>query len=217
MRIDPSTFTLAAKPSFIAFEGINGCGKSTLLNNLANMLCNAGNKVVKTREPGGTPLGLELRKLLLNWNGEKKTARSELLLFGADRAEHCDKVIIPGIEGGSWVLCDRYLYSTIAFQGHGRGISREWIDSANSLATLNLKPDLVILMDVDPEEGLRRTKARKEQVKDSFEEEELAFHHRIRNGFLELAESDAVPFLVLNGLDGKDVNAAKALTVLGVS
>lgn len=224
MIIDHETFHLppnrSATPGayapFVACEGVNGCGKSTLITNLSTRLEAAGRPFVKTREPGGTPLGLELRKLLLEWKGEKKSDLAELLLFAADRAEHAEKIIRPALAQGSTVLCDRYLYSTITFQGNGRGISMDWIKQTNSLATQGLLPDLVILMDVDPSEGLRRTKARASQAEDSFEAEELAFHQRIREGFLTIAKESPVPFLVLNGLDSKEVNASKAAQVLGI-
>lgn len=157
-----------------------------------------GSHVVDTREPGGTPLGAEIRKLLLAWDGDKKSDRAELLLFAADRAEHIDKVIRPSREAGSWVLCDRFIYSTITFQGHGRGIRRDWIDQANALATQGFLPDLVVLLDLDPSSARARVEARIGNGRDSFEEEELSFHTRIRNGFLECADTLPTPFLVLD-------------------
>lgn len=217
MIIDPSTFTLPRSTQlFVAFEGINGCGKSTLLTNVARTLEGMQHQVTTTREPGGTPLGVEIRSLLLDWRGEKKSPLAELLLFAADRAEHGEKVIRPALLKGHKVLCDRYLYSTLAFQGYGRGLPREWIDTANTLATQGLAPELVILMDLDPKEGLRRAKSRAASDRDSFEEEEVAFHQRIREGFLDMAQNLPVPFLVLNGADSKEVNLQKSLKVLGI-
>lgn len=198
MRIDTTTFCLKNRPSFIAFEGINGCGKTTLMRRVSERLRATGSHVVDTREPGGTPLGAEIRKLLLAWDGDKKSDRAELLLFAADRAEHIDKVIRPSREAGSWVLCDRFIYSTITFQGHGRGIRRDWIDQANALATQGFLPDLVVLLDLDPSSARARVEARIGNGRDSFEEEELSFHTRIRNGFLECADTLPTPFLVLD-------------------
>lgn len=198
MRIDTTTFCLKNRPSFVAFEGINGCGKTTLMRGLSERLRSGGAQVVDTREPGGTPLGAEIRKLVLAWEGEKKSDRAELLLFAADRAEHIDKVIRPSREAGSWVLCDRFIYSTITFQGHGRGIRRDWIDQANTLATQGFLPDLVVLLDLDPITARARVEARIGNGRDSFEEEELSFHTRIRNGFLECADALPTPFLVLD-------------------
>ncbi len=216
MIVDPLTFRLPRTPAFIAFEGINGCGKTTLQRNLQQRLEQGGASVVATREPGGTPLGLELRKLLLDWRGEQKSPRAELLLFAADRAEHVDTVIKPGLANKSWVLCDRYLFSTVAFQGYGRGLDAGWIDEANHLATQGLLPDLVILMDLDPVEGVRRTKARQDESRDAFEEEQSAFHTRIREGFLKCAENSPAPFLVLDATQSKEANLAAAAKALGV-
>jgi dTMP kinase len=193
-----SNFSLTTSPAFIAFEGINGCGKSTLHKLVSAKLASKGYSVCDTREPGGTPLGVEIRKLLLDWKGEKKSSRAELLLFAADRAEHIDKVIRPSLARGAWVLTDRFIYSTITFQGHGRGIDRNLLDQANDLAIQGTVPNLVILLDLAPEEAVKRIASRNSSAKDSFEDEELAFHTRIREGFLECAKESTVPFLVLD-------------------
>lgn len=173
-----------------------------------------GTAVVDTREPGGTELGKEIRKLVLEWNGDKKSDRAELLLFAADRAEHVDKVITPALKNGNTVLCDRYLYSTITFQGHGRGIDRSWIDQANTLATQGVAPDLVILLDLDPTVALRRIASRTDNGRDSFEDEEVDFHARIRRGFLECSDTLPVPFLVLDATATPDRLFAQCCTVL---
>lgn len=211
-----SDFTLSKSPAFIAFEGINGCGKTTLHKLLSANLIAAGRSVHDTREPGGTPLGGEIRKLLLDWNGEKKSSRAELLLFAADRAEHVDKVIRPNLERGTWVLTDRFIYSTITFQGHGRGIDRKLLDQANALAIEGTFPDLVILLDLAPEEAFKRIASRNSSARDAFEDEELAFHTRIRNGFLECAQESPVPFLVLDATKTPEQLSAEAAKVCGV-
>lgn len=216
MIIDSSSFKLQARPAFIAFEGINGCGKTTLHRKVSEALRARHHQVVDTREPGGTELGKEIRKLLLEWDGEKKSSRAELLLFAADRAEHMDKVISPALESSAWVLCDRFIYSTITFQGHGRGINPQWIDQANFLATQGKVPDLVVLLDIDPVTALTRIKGRSGNGKDSFEDEEIDFHTRIREGFLECAKNTAVPFLVLDAQKSPDDLAAETCTVLGL-
>ena len=216
MRIDTTTFCLKDRPSFIAFEGINGCGKTTLMRGLSDRLRSKGAPVVDTREPGGTPLGSEIRKLLLAWEGDKKGDRTELLLFAADRAEHIDKVIRPAREAGSWVLCDRFIYSTITFQGHGRGIRRDWIDQANTLATQGFLPDLVVLLDLDPITARARVEARIGNGRDSFEEEELSFHTRIRNGFLECSDTLATPFLVLDATQSPEMLLETLVDVIGL-
>ncbi len=183
---------------------------------MSERLRKAGHPVCDTREPGGTPLGVELRKLLLEWTGERKSDRAELLLFAADRAEHVDKVIRPALSGGKWVLCDRFVYSTITFQGHGRGIRRDWIDHANELAVQGTYPDLVILLDLDPVEALKRVAARTGNGKDAFEDEELSFHARIRDGFLECADTSKIPFLVLDATKTPDELVALASAALGL-
>jgi dTMP kinase len=215
MIIDPTTFSLSRTPSFIVFEGINGCGKTTLHRGVSDKLRSQSQKVVDTREPGGTELGKEIRKLVLEWPGEKKSDRAELLLFAADRAEHVDKVILPNQAAGAWVLCDRYIYSTITFQGHGRGIRRDWIDQALNLATQGLEPDLVVLLDLDPLTALKRIEKRADNGKDSFEDEQLDFHTRIREGFLECAKERRTPFLVLDANRPPEELVAATLKTLG--
>lgn len=199
MRVNPSAFRLKPSGRFVAFEGINGCGKTTLLRSVAATLRARKQPVVETREPGGTPLGEELRKLLLEWSGEKKSERTELLLFAAGRAEHVDKIIRPALAKGSWVLCDRFMHSSVAFQGYGRGLDLSLVGQANEFATQGTVPDLVVLLDLPADTALRRVAARKNNGIDAFENEELAFHERIRQGFLACAETSQIPFLVLDG------------------
>jgi dTMP kinase len=215
MKIDPQSFSLTKRPAFIAFEGINGCGKTTLHRKVSEYLRSRSVALIDTREPGGTPLGKEIRKLLLEWPGEKKSERSELLLFAADRAEHVDKLIKPSLAAGSWVLCDRYIYSTITFQGHGRGIQRSWLDQANALATQGLEPDLVVLLDLDPTVALTRISKRSDNGRDSFEDEHLEFHSRIRQGFLECAEKSSTAFLVLDATESPEALTQQVCRVLG--
>lgn len=213
MRIPP-LFTLSQSAHFITFEGINGCGKTTLHRLVSQGLTAAGHRVVDTREPGGTTLGKEIRKLVLEWPHEKISARAELLLFAADRAEHVDKVITPALARGSWVLSDRYLFSTVTFQGYGRGIDRTWIDQANNLAVQKTLPDLVILLDLPVPDAIKRIQTRKDGGRDSFEDEAIEFQQRIRNGFLECADASTVPFLVLDATRKPEELAAETLAVL---
>jgi dTMP kinase len=181
---------------------------------VSEALQRAQQQVVDTREPGGTPLGKEIRKLVLEWPHEKISSRAELLLFAADRAEHVEKVIRPALNHGAWVLSDRYIFSTITFQGHGRGIERSWIDQANELATQGTLPDLVILLDLSVEEAAQRIRNRSDNGKDSFEQEALDFQRRIREGFLHCADSSPVPFLVLDATLPAAQLATQTLSVL---
>lgn len=169
---------------FITFEGPEGAGKSTILGLVAERLEGEGIKVVKTREPGATDFGKAVRKLLLD--GEAMPAESELFLFLADRANHVRKVILPALQEGSWVLCDRYADSTFVYQAIVRGLDAEFVSQANQFATAGLTPDLTVLFDLDPEVGLARI-----QSKDRLDRMPLEFHRAVRTGFLRLASLDS--------------------------
>lgn len=162
---------------FITLEGPEGGGKSTLAASLAQRLANAGYSVVTTREPGGTELGRQIRKMLLE-QGEV-TARSELMLFLADRAQHVQEVILPALSNGKVVLCDRFTDSTLVYQGYARGLDLQMLRSANHWATDGLSPDLTLLLDIDPDVGLERLES-----KDRLDSEPIEFHQKVRKGFL---------------------------------
>lgn len=202
MRVTSASFKPSTISRFIVLEGVNGAGKTTLQARMAEFLKAHAQKVVTTREPGSTNLGRTLRTLVLEREGEPPTEMAELFLFAADRAQHVARVIRPAIEAGSWVISDRYFYSTAAFQGYGRGIDHKVINKVNTLAVSGTYPDLVILLDLDPEAGLKRTRSREAQGAkagvDSFESETLAFHKRIREGFLRIADESPQPFLILD-------------------
>lgn len=202
MLIDSKSIKLSSKANFIVLEGVNGAGKSTLQRRLAESLRAAGKEVVSTFEPGDTPLGKTLRTLLLTPEAEKKSHLAELFLFAADRAEHVAKVINPSLEKGIWVISDRYTYSLAAFQGYGRGLDLNIIHKVNEIATAGRVPDLVILLDLPVEEGLRRTKGRGGE--DAFEDELVQFHERIRSGFLEMARTAPEPFLLVDATKSAD-------------
>ncbi|MDT7960481.1 MAG: dTMP kinase [Armatimonadota bacterium] len=175
----------------ITFEGIEGAGKTTLAQHLAEWLHAHGIPVRLTREPGGSTLGTHLRPILLH---EPLDAWTELFLFLADRRQHTLQVILPALEQGVWVLCDRYADSTLIYQGYGRGLDTELIRRLNAIATDNLTPDLTVLIDLPVEDALARANA-----PNRFEAETRAFHERIREGYLELARAEPSRFLVLDG------------------
>ncbi|MCB0310270.1 MAG: dTMP kinase [Bdellovibrionales bacterium] len=190
---------LECRSGFLVFEGVNGAGKSTLINEIAPKLERRGLPVVKTLEPGGTVLGLSIRKILLSQNNQKLSERAELLLFAADRAEHVERVIKPNIHNKTALLCDRYYYSTVAFQGYGRNLDLDLIAELNLMSTQSIKPDGVFLLDLDPEVGLARSASRTQATdSDSFEDEHLDFHRRIREGFLSIARECSEPVIVLD-------------------
>ena len=172
---------------FITFEGVEGAGKTTQIARLASRLRTEGrDDVLTTREPGDGPLGSELRRLALHPpTGIIVEPRAELLIMLADRAQHVGQVIRPHLAGGGIVICDRYADSSVAYQGYGRGLNIAEISRLNDYATDNLKPDLTILLDLDPTLGLARQSER-----NIMEAESLAFHTRIRAGFLELATQE---------------------------
>jgi dTMP kinase len=207
MRVDPSTFSPKKASGFIVLEGVNGAGKTTLQTKIAEFFHSHSERTILTREPGSTALGKTLRSLVLEHPEEVPCEMAELFIFAADRAQHVDKVIRPGMHGGAWVVSDRYYYSTVAFQGYGRGINGETIRQVTSLAIDGVMPDLVLLLDLDPAVGLARTQSRKSgpvQNSDSFEAETLEFHTRIRNGFLEIAKTFKENFAVLDANQAPD-------------
>ncbi len=180
---------------FLAFEGLDGSGKSTLIQELKSQLTTKGQTVVVTREPGGTPLGDEIRHLLLRTSGDAPVPRAELLLYEAARAQHVERVIRPAIANKSWVLCDRFTASSIAFQAGGRTLARHDIDWLNDFATAHVKPDLWVLLDLSTVEAQERIANRE---LDRFEREARDFHERVRAGYLALARENADDWLVLN-------------------
>lgn len=176
---------------FITFDGIEGCGKTTQLRLAEAWFRRRGLPVLATAEPGGTPLGLKIREILLNRRSWNIGAEAELLLFAAARAQHVTETIIPALNGGKWVLCDRYTDATVAYQGFGRGINTELIRMINGFSSRGLEPELTIIFDLPVEEGLRRARQRAagsdpERAEDRFEQEEVNFHRQVRDGYLQL-------------------------------
>jgi dTMP kinase len=172
----------------VTFEGIEGAGKSTLLKLTEEYLRNRGYTVFSTFEPGDTELGRKIRELLLEPSLEVPSPESELLLYLADRAEHVQKKLIPALKQYKIVLCDRFSDSTIAYQGYGRGIDVDTLLKLDHYARKGLTPDLTILLDLDPEEGLSRNNRLGKG--DRFEKESIEFHRRVREGFLQIAKRE---------------------------
>jgi len=181
---------------FIAFEGGDGAGKSTQAAAVQAALEGLGRTVLRTREPGGTPVGEKLRALVLEHGHGEIDARTEALIFAASRAAHVQQVIIPALQRGEIVLCDRFIDSSVAYQGAGRGLGIDAVRNLNLWATGEVLPDLTVLLDVDPEQG--RDRRTGDGAEDRLESEPDDFHGRIRAAFLELAGARPDHYLVLD-------------------
>ncbi|HEY0722010.1 MAG TPA: dTMP kinase [Gammaproteobacteria bacterium] len=181
---------------FITLEGSEGSGKSTNLTYIRDWLTGQGIDLVVTREPGGTPLGEALRALLLDHRNTSMSSDTELLLMFAARAQHLAELIIPALDAGKWVLCDRFTDATYAYQGAGRGISRERIALLEQWVQGQLRPDLTLFLDVPVSLGLERASNRGEP--DRFEREQLAFFERVREGYLQQAREAPQRYRVID-------------------
>ncbi|WP_247827958.1 dTMP kinase [Arthrobacter antioxidans] len=181
---------------FIALEGGDGAGKSTQAALLCTALESGGHTVIRTREPGGTPIGEKLRSLVLEHGHGEIDARTEALMFAASRAAHVHQVIVPALERGDVVVCDRFIDSSVAYQGAGRGLGARAVLDVNLWATDGLRPDLTVLLDVEPAEG-RSRRTTGTAAEDRLESEPDDFHASIRAAFLELAGAEPERYLVL--------------------
>ncbi len=190
----------------ISFEGVEGAGKTTQIRLLAEALKRDGHRVVETREPGGTRLGAEMRRLLMHVHDDPPAPIAEFLLYLADRAQHVARLIAPALERGDIVLTDRFSASTIAYQGYGRGLDLDMVCQLDAVARQGVSPALTILLDCPVEAGLRRA-----QGDDRFHREALAFHSRVRDGFLALAAADPAQYTVIDALRDKDTIHAEVL------
>jgi dTMP kinase len=198
---------------FITLEGVEGSGKSTLARSLAEALRSRGLVVHQTREPGGTPLAEAIRAVVLARGSEAMPASAEMLLMFAARAVHVANLIRPALARGEWVLCDRFTDATVAYQGFARGMDREAIRQLAAIAHPGLSPDLTLLLDLDPAEGLRRARGR-DDGGDRFEDEAVAFFERVRRGYLTLAAEETRRFRILDATLGADAVREAALSAV---
>jgi len=228
---------------FVSIEGVEGAGKSTLRTRLCDALEALEVEVVITREPGATVLGQTVRSLVLDPKNQNLHPLTELMLFAADRSQHLEEVIRPALDRGALVLCDRYIHSTLAYQGYGRGLNLKSLNSLNEFVTQGLKPDLVLLLDLDPEVGLQRAQQRSRKASGTFtaeelqaaangdsslldsggqvdsgwtkfEQQKLDFHQRVRNGFLDLAQDPTNNMLKLDASASPEELSQKALQAI---
>ena len=200
----PCFFMTGYMNRFIAFEGIEGCGKTTQIRIAREYLAEQGIVCLTTDEPGGTPLGKRIREMLLNIGPEAISPRTELLLFVAARVQHVQDVILPALEQGTWVLCDRFIDATLAYQGFGRGLDRTVIEELHDFSSASLTPGLTILLDMPVEDGLGRALGRIARLQgidreDRFEREDRSFHERVREGYLALAAQHPERYRIIDG------------------
>lgn len=186
---------------FISLEGIEGSGKSTQVKRLAEYLRTKGHNVLETAEPGGTRIGGKIRKLLLEPQNHMDPL-AELLLYYSSRAQHVREVIYPAIQKKTVVITDRFTDSTVAYQGHARGIDMTIIQTLDDIVVPDMKPFLTILLDMDAEEGLRRN--RRAQKEDRFELENIEFHNLVRKGFLQIADEEPERVKIVDASSGED-------------
>jgi dTMP kinase len=196
------------KGMFITFEGIEGSGKSTQIVLLANHLKSAGIRMVHTREPGGTSIGDQVRKILLDPKNSVLDPTAELLLYAASRAQHLKELIRPHLAAGAVVLCDRFADATLAYQGYGRGLDIGVIRTLDRIVCAGLTPDLTIVLDIDAAAGVSRARGRNNsrglEAEARFENEEIVFHERVRQGYLTLAGQEPNRFKIVDASSSVD-------------
>lgn len=188
---------------FITFEGIEGCGKTTQIGHLTSYLKEKNHPFLLTREPGGTAIGDRIRQILLSSENVRMEPVAEFFLYLAARVQHIHEAISPALREGKTVLCDRFADATFAYQGYGRGLDLNWIEETHRRILMEVKPHLTFLLDLPVEEGLKRAWKRMENQpvkEDRFEKEALAFHERVREGYLVLARKEPRRIVVLDGM-----------------
>lgn len=177
------------RPWFIVMDGVEGCGKSTQVRLVSDLLRTQGHELTVTHEPGGTAVGERIRELLLDPTYPEMSSLTEVMLFCASRAQHCEQVIRPALQAGHTVLCDRFASATAAYQGYAGGLGVDLVRDVNRVATGGLAPDLLVILDLDPEIGLRRKFGHEAVAGDRIEEKSMEFHRLVREGFLAYARA----------------------------
>lgn len=194
---------------FITLEGVDGVGKTTQALLLKETLEQRGQQVLHTFEPGGTKLGSQIRELLLNPKHQELHSMTEILLYAADRAQHVNEIVRPALKAGKTVICERFVDSSVAYQGYGLGLDIEAIRKVNRFATGGLAPDLTIFFDADPAKSLVKTKG------DRIEQRTLEYYGRVRKGFLAIAQAEPERFKVISAEGTREEVAARVLEALG--
>jgi dTMP kinase len=201
---------MTARGRFITFEGPEGSGKSTQLRMLGERLRTSGLDVLETQEPGGTPIGIQIRHVLLDAKNRELCPTAELLLMFASRAQNVDQSILPALSAGSTVLSDRFTDSTLVYQGVGRGLGAELVYELDRIACRGLVPDLTLVIDIDAETGLARARRRSVRTEDSetrIEEQDVGFHRRVRDAYRQLAADEPQRVKLIDGSQTREVVA----------
>lgn len=199
---------------FITLEGPEGSGKTSAIKIVKEQLEKEGHQIIMTREPGGTPISEQIRNVILDKGNTAMDYRTEALLYAASRRQHLVEKVWPNVKEGKIVICDRYLDSSLAYQGYARELGVEDILNVNMYATEGTFPDLTLLFDLEPEVGLARINANSDREVNRLDLEKLSFHHRVRNGYLELAKRFSDRYVIINAalpLEEVANNALKAI------
>lgn len=199
---------------FITIEGPEGSGKTTAVDTAVKKLEEMGYQIVRTREPGGTPIAEQIRNVILDKNNVAMDQRTEALLYAASRRQHLVEKVWPALKEGKIVICDRYLDSSLAYQGGARGLGVDNILQVNSFATEGTFPDLTLLFDIDPKLGLARIAANADREVNRLDLEKIEFHNKVRNTFLELAKRYPERFVVIDASQSREEVAKKTLEVM---
>ena len=199
---------------FITIEGPEGSGKTTAVDTAVKELEKLGYQIVRTREPGGTPIAEQIRNVILDKNNTAMDQRTEALLYAASRRQHLVEKVWPALKEGKVVVCDRYLDSSLAYQGGARGLGVDNILNVNMFATEGTFPDLTLLFDLQPEVGLARIAANSDREVNRLDLEKLEFHTKVRNTFLELAKRYPERFVIIDASQSREEVAKKTLEVM---
>ncbi|MEH7380135.1 dTMP kinase [Bacillus sp. JJ1533] len=199
---------------FITFEGPEGAGKTTVLGVLQEELSKRGYDVVSTREPGGIDIAEQIRSVILDKNNTKMDGRTEALLYAASRRQHLVEKVIPALEEGKIVLCDRFVDSSLAYQGYARGLGIDEVYSINEFAINGLMPSLTLFFDIQPEKGLTRIKKNDEREVNRLDLEKLSFHQKVYEGYLKVADRFQDRFHIINAENALDEVTKEALELI---
>lgn len=196
---------------FITFEGPEGAGKTTVLHKLGEVLTDVGYQVVITREPGGIPISEQIREVILNKDNTVMDGRTEALLYAAARRQHLVEKVMPALDRGVIVLCDRFIDSSLAYQGHARGLSIDEVYKMNQFAIAGVMPDLTIYFDIDPALGLQRVHSNQEREVNRLDMEELQFHEKVREGYQIIMERFRERFYIVDAAQPLDIVVDKTM------